>query len=73
MIHLYLFFHILGYYKILSIVSCAVPYVFVGYLFYTEYCVYVSPKLLVYPSPYISPLITISLFSMSMGLFLLCI
>ena len=36
-IHIYLFFQILfliGYYRILDRVSCAIQYVLVGYLFY---------------------------------------
>ena len=34
----------------------------------------VNPKLLIYPSPFpFSPLVTISLFSMSVGLFLFCL
>ena len=40
-------------------------------LFYIVLCVYVNPKLLIYPSP-LSPLVTVSLFSMSVGLFLSC-
>ena len=44
------FFYIIGYYKILSIVPCAIQYV-----------------LVVYPTP----LVTISLFSMSVSIFVL--
>ena len=40
-------------------------------LFYIVLCVYVNPKLLIYPSP-LFPLVTVSLFSMSVGLFLFC-
>ena len=36
--------------------------------FYLSYCISVNPKLLIYPPPNLSPLITISLFSMSVGL-----
>ena len=42
------------------------------YLFYIQQCVYVSPNLPVYPSPTLSSLVTISLFSTSMTLFLFC-
>ena len=45
------FFSIIGYYKILSIVPCAIKQVFVGYLFHIQQCVYVNPKPLIYPSP----------------------
>ena len=43
------FFSIIGYYKILSIVPCAKQQVLVVYLFYRQQCVYVNPKLLIYP------------------------
>ena len=54
-IHIYPFFfrffsHI-GYYRILSRVPCALQQVLVDYLFYTQQCVHVNPKLLIYPSP----------------------
>ena len=59
------FFSLVGYYKILSTVSpCC--------LFCIQQCVYVNPKLLIYLSLHLS-LITVSLFSMSVGLFLFCI
>ena len=45
------FFSIIGYYKILSIVSCAIQQVLYVYLFYIQQCVYVNPKLLIYLSP----------------------
>ena len=35
-------------------------------------CVYFTPKFLIYPPNHLSPLITISLFSMSVSLFLVC-
>ena len=50
------FFSILGYYKILSIVPCVIQQVLVVYLFCIQQCVYVNPKLLIYPSP-LSPLV----------------
>ena len=40
----------ISYYKIPSRVPCAIQSVFVGYLFYTQLCVYVSPNLSIYPS-----------------------
>ena len=42
-------FHI-GYYRILSRGPCAIKEVLVDYLFYIYQCVFVNPKLLVYPS-----------------------
>ena len=44
------FFSLIGQYKILSIVSCAIRQVLVGYLPYVQLCVYVNP-ILIYPSP----------------------
>ena len=44
------FFSLIGYYKTLSTVSCAIQQVLVGYLFYIVQCVYANPKLLIYPS-----------------------
>ena len=69
-IHMYLFFsklflHI-SYYRMLSTAARAIQQVLVGYLFYTQRCVHVNSKLLVYPS-YLFPLVTISLFSMSVS------
>ena len=34
------FFSLIGYYKILSIVACAIQQILVGYLFYIQQCVY---------------------------------
>ena len=50
------FFSIIGYYKILNIVPCAVCQVLVGYLFYIQYCASVNPKFLIYPYPLHFPL-----------------
>ena len=58
------FFPILGCYKTLNVVSCAIQEVLV-YLF----CVSVNPKLLIYASIHPS-LLAISLFSRSVSLFL---
>ena len=42
------------------------------FILYIE-CVYVNPNFLIYPSPHpLSPLVTVSLFSMSVSLFLFC-
>ena len=65
------FFSHLGHYRVLSRVPCAVQQILMSYLFYIQYCVYVNPNLPIYPSP-LSPLITISLFSTSVILLLLC-
>jgi len=56
---LFRLFSLIGYYKILSVVSRAVQEVFVVYF------VYVNSNLLIYP-----PFTTIHLFFMSVGLFL---
>ena len=66
------FFSIIVYYKILTIVLCAIQQDLVAYLFSIQQFVSMNPKLLVYPSPYLSLLATISLFSMSVSLFLFC-
>ena len=66
------FFSLIGYYKILSVVPCAIPYIFIGYSFYIQQCAYVNAKLLRYLSS-LFPLVTISLFFMSVGLLLFCI
>ena len=54
-IHVYLFFSrffsLIGYFKIMSIAQCAIQWVLVGYLFYLWECVYINPKLLIYPYP----------------------
>ena len=50
-IQIYIFFRFLsliGYYKISSIVSCAIKQVLVGYLFYISQCIYVNPNHLIY-------------------------
>ena len=48
---LFQIFTIIGYYKILNIVPCAMQKVLVVYLFYIQQCVYVNPKHPFYPSP----------------------
>ena len=70
-IHIYLFFRLfslISYQKILSEVPCATQQILVvGYLFYMWQSA--NLKLLIYSS--LSPLVTISLFFMPVGLFLL--
>ena len=70
-IYIYSFFRLfslIGSYKVLNIVLCAMQQVLVGYLFRVQLYVYVNIKLLFYLPPF--PLVTISLFSMPVGLFL---
>ena len=72
--YIYILFQILfhyGKYKILNIVPCATvdPSLFI-YFIYSKY-ISINPKLLIYLSP-TSSLIAISLFSMSISLFLFC-
>ena len=57
--------------RILNIVPCAIQWDLVD-LFYIQNCVSVNLKLLIYPFPRLSPLVTINLFSMSVSLFLFC-
>ena len=68
-IHIYILYQIRFLYRLVEYTSLCYT---VGpcclSILYTV-CVYVNPKLLSYPSP-ASPLVTISLFSMSVGLFL---
>ena len=49
------FFSHIGYYKILSILPCAIQQVFIGFLFYIQQCMTINPNLLIYPSPSLSP------------------
>ena len=53
MIHIHIFFFrffsIIGYYKMLSIVPCAIQKVLDVYLFYAWLCVSVNPKFPIYP------------------------
>ena len=53
-------------------VPCATQQVLVLTLFSKYWCVYVKPRLLIYPSSCLSPLVTISLFSKSVSLILFC-
>ena len=45
------FFSHIGYHRILSRVPCVIQQVLIGYLSYIQQCVYVNPKLPIYPSP----------------------
>ena len=63
------FFSHIGHYRVLSRVPCAIQQVLICYLFYIQQCVYVSPNLPIYPSASY-PLVTISLFSVSVTLLL---
>ena len=66
-----MFFSHIGYYRILSRVPSPVQLVPVVYLFYIQQCVYINPKLLKFiPPTLVSPLVTVSLFSKSVSLFL---
>ena len=51
------FFSLLGHYKTLTIVPCAVQQVLVSYLFHVQPCVCVNPKLLIGPPPPLSSLV----------------
>ena len=55
-IHMYVYilfqiFSLTGYNKTLRIVPCAIPQVPVGYQPCIQWCVYVNPSLLIYPTP----------------------
>ena len=65
------YFSILGYYKILHIILCAIQQVLVVYLFYilSMYLLIVAPN---YPLPTLSFLVTLTLFSASVTVFLFC-
>ena len=71
--HIYILFQIHFPYRLLHKIKYSSLCYTVGpcCLFYVQYCcISVNPKFLIYPSPHLSPLVTISLFSMSVGLFL---
>ena len=57
-IHIYILFQILFLYRLLQNVEyipCAIQWVLGDYLFYVQQCVYINPKLLIYP-PSLFPL-----------------
>ena len=60
-----------GHHSALSRVPCAIQYVLINYLFYTQYQqrICVNPDL---PIPPTSPLVSVHFLSMSVSLFLLC-
>lgn len=66
-----IFFPKIGYYKMLSRIFCAIQYILVSYLFSVQQSAYVNPNLPIYLSP-LFPLLTISLFSTFVTLFLFC-
>ena len=45
------FLSFIGYYKILSVVSCAILWVLIGYLFSIQESVYINPSLVIIPLP----------------------
>ena len=57
----------LGYHRASRIVPCTIQYVPISCLFYTQYqsCIYVNPNLPIPPTPSLSPMASIHLFSMS--------
>ena len=69
---LLIFFSIIVCQKILNMVPCAIQQDLVVYPFYIQQFLSANPKLLIYPPPHLSPLVTISLFSVFMSLFLFC-
>lgn len=48
---LFWFLSLLGYCKILSVVSCAILWVLIGYLFSIQESVYINPSLVIIPLP----------------------
>ena len=66
------FFSLIGYPRVLSRVFYTKQQVLAGCLIYIQKYISANPKLPIYPSPPPSCLVTISLFSMSVNLFLLC-
>ena len=61
----------LGHHRALSRVPCAIQYVLISYLFYTQQCIYVSPNIPTHRTLF-PPLVSICLFATSVSLFLLC-
>ena len=53
------FFSHIGHYRVLSRVPCAIEQLLISYLLYIQQCVYDNPNLPIYPSPPLSPLVTI--------------
>ena len=70
-IHIFFsFFSMIGNYKILNIVPCAIEKILVYFM--NRIVLSVDLILVIYPSHTLSPLVTISFWSMSMSLFLFC-
>ena len=66
------FFSIIDYYKILSIVPCAIQLILVIHLSYIQQCIYGNLIFLIYPCLPLFPLVIVSLSSRSVSLFLFC-
>ena len=67
-----LFFFIIDYYKILGIVLCAIQFIYFVHVYFTYKCVYILiPNSQFTPLPSLFLLLTMSLFSKSVSLFLL--
>ena len=63
-----------AHHRILDRVPCAIQYVLIGVLFYTQYQygIYVNSNLSISPTHPLSHLVSMHLFSTSVSLFLLC-
>ena len=72
--HTYILFQILFPYRLIIKIGYSSLCYTVGscWLFILYIVVYVHPKLIIYPSSTPSPFVTVSLFSISVGLFLFC-
>ena len=66
------FFRFFSHHRTLDRVPCAIKQVPVGQVFHVPQCAYASAKPQVHLSPYLSPLVTISLFLKTLSLFLFC-
>ena len=75
-VYIYILFLVLFHYRLLQDIEYSSLCYTVGpcclSILYIYYCVYFNPKFLIYPFLPLSPLVTISLFSMSVSLFLFC-
>ena len=60
----------IGCHRVLSSLPCAIQQVLDGYLFYIQQCVFVNPKLLIYPFPPCFPLCNHSLFLIFVCIFM---
>ena len=75
---MHILFQILFHYRLLQDIeysSCAISrlLLFIYFIYSSVYSIYrINLKFPIYPSPPLSPLVAISLFSMSVSLFLFC-